>query len=313
MPEPIAPEDNNLEDDPTPNPTPSAPPTLDQVHAISQAKLNDEDEDAKDVPADKTDDTPPADDQQPGAGDGDDEEVATPPEPEAEAPVVTPEPVTPPTPATPDKPVVDTDITKPGEGKVAIKDVDGKTFYFNSLDEVPDSFEPVSYKELMRGVDELGEKRRADAKTAADNQEKADKEAADAELTQRSQDMQKSWDEDTTELVRAGTLPNEPAKLEAAKEEVYAYMESELKKGNAITSFKTAYKNMMYDKEQVAKTAKQKEVDDAKKKRGAMVQPGSGGGNDGKPATGSTQGRVLEAPPSGAGLDAVHAHAVSQL
>lgn len=311
MPEPITPPaDDTIQDDPIE--VTGVPPTLDQVHDISQRHVEDEDEEAAAAAGDGTgdddagdgtgdDDGAGGDDAGDGAGDDDgagDEPVVAPVVPEPAAPVV-PEPVA-------GEP--DTDITKNGAGKVAIKDAEGNTFYFNNLGEVPDDFEPASYKALMVGVDALGDKRRADAEAAA----KTTQDAAAAEHVKQTEALQQAWDKDVTALVNAGTMPNEPKKLEAAKNEVYDYIEKEMKAGNIITSFAQAFKALQYDKQVAADALKQKELDDAKKQRGGAVQPGGGGGAEG--GSSSPRGnRVIEAPPSGVGLDAVHNRAIAGL
>jgi hypothetical protein len=297
--------DDNVQEDLI-NPTGEAP-TLDQVHTINQAQVEQEDEDAveeedqdddagDDDSADDADDSDDsstdedADDQ--GAGDADDEDAG-----EGTPPAKTPEPAA----------QLDTDISKNADGKVAIKDADGNTFYFNNLEEVPDDFEPSSYKSLMVGTKALMEKEQNDKKIES---ERAADEIKQAHI-EATEKMQEGWESDASELVQSGVFPNEPKKLEAAKAEVYNYIESELKKGNVITSFKQAYKGMMYDKAEEAKTAKQKEINDAKKKRGSVVQGGSGAdASDTKTPRGN---KVIEAPPTGIGLDAVHNRAVASL
>jgi hypothetical protein len=307
--------DDVVQDDPA-EPA-GAPPSLDQVHTINQAQVEKEDEDAAeeedqdadagdddttdgdgsgegDGDADAGSDTEGTDDQD--AGDSDDEGAGSDNNTDT-PPAKTPEPTT----------QLDSDISKNGEGKVAIKDAEGKTFYFNNLDEVPDDFEPASYKSLMIGTKALMEKEQNDKKAEAD---RAADEVKQAHI-EATQKMQDSWESDASELVRSGAFPNDPKKLEAAKSEVYDYIESELKKGNVITSFNQAYKSMMYDKQQQDNKDKQKEIDDAKKKRGGIVQSGSGANaSDTKGARGN---KVIEAPPAGVGLDAVHARAISTL
>jgi DNA-binding protein H-NS len=93
---------------------------------------------------------------------------------------------------------------------------------------VPDDFEPASYKSLMIGTKALMEKEQNDKKAEA---ERAADEIKQAHI-EATQKMQEGWESDASELVQSGAFPNEPKKLEAAKAEVYDYIESELKKGN---------------------------------------------------------------------------------
>lgn len=296
------PDDTVIDDDAVV--TPVAPPSLDQVHAASQAKIEDEDlaagdDDGDDTPDDDTtgddvvgDDATPDDDD---VTEDPDEDVVEDP-----APIV-PEPVAP----VEDAVEPNEDITKPGEGKVAIKDSEGTVFYFNSLEEVPDSFEPLSYKALMVGTRALLKKEDADEAVA----QKVEADRVVAARQKEADDLEKAWEDEATTLVRSGDLPNEPKKLEAAKEEVYQYIEDEMKKGNIITSFSQAYKGLQFDKIKTEKIEKQKVLNDAKKKRGAIVQGGSPSGDGANHRT----TKVIEAPPQGVGLDAVHNRAIQSL
>lgn len=279
-------------------------PTLDEVHARNQAKVEAEDA-ANENTADNEDD---ADSQGSDAGDAgtDDDADADAATGDDDAGTVTVE-TTPPVTVAPDKPAVELDIEKNGPGKVAIKDSLGKTWYFNNTDEVPDDFEPASYKALMVGNKALWQKEQSDAKQAADEKEK---EAFDARAAE-SKRLVDNWTTESEQLASTGLLPKDAAKRQAVENEVYEYMESEMKKGNIISSFTQAFKALAFDKQQEADNKRQKEINDAKKKRGSIVQGGSGA--DKVTTTGRGGGRMIEAPPSGASLDAVHQRAISQL
>lgn len=302
--------DEVVVDDKDPKEVSGIPPTLDQVHEITQRKL--EDEDAEQVDDDKSEDKDedPTDDDKPDVDEDDeptgdeDSPVADEDEPDKKSDEL-------PAPTTPEDsssttPQLDTDITKNAQNKVAIEGLDGKTYYFNNIAEVPDDFEPATYKKLMVGIDALNDKK---VKDQAD-QAKADEDAIVADNKKRADDMQVSWEKDADVLTSAGFLPKDAVKNAAAKEEVYDYMEAEMKKGNVITNFTQAYKAMMFDKEQEQKVEEQKKINDAKKKRGGTVQAGSGGAQS---TGGGNRGKVIEAPPSGAGLDAVHNAAIRDL
>lgn len=302
-------DDTTIEDDP--KEVSGIPPTLDQVHQMNQAKL--EGEDANENQGNEDDDASGAeDDTADGSNDGDDADDASGDAGEAEPTEPTEdkgEPATPEPPAV--AATVDSDITQKGEGKIPIKDAEGKTYYFNNRDEVPEDFEPANYKALMDASTLFARKETKDeaAQVANEAREREDVMAADTKA--RTEAMQKSWQEDITKMTTAGILPKDTKKNEAAADEVYAYIESEMKTGNIITSFSQAYKGMMYDREQAKRVEDQKKIDEDKKKRGGMVQSGSGG--TGTPVTGARGNRVIEAPPVGAGLDAVHRRAVEQL
>lgn len=301
-------DDDTIQDDPTVSPV---APSLDQVHAIEQNRVegedeveqeaadavaaNDEDDDADDNSGDESGDGQ-ADSEQDDSGDGDvgDEDDDTVP------PVVTP-----PAPIE-STDELNSDITKNGPGKVAIRDSEGNTLYFNNLDEVPDTFDPASYKALMVGTKALYDKEVKDNQRIAEVQAEAERDANVA----RAKVLEDSWVTDAKELTNSGVLPKGD-KNAAAVEEVYSYIESEMKKGNIITSFKQAYKQMAYDKLQTESSDKQKEIDDVKKKRGGIVQSG-GGGSEPSPSQ-RGPGKIIEAPPQGAGLDAIHSNVLRSL
>lgn len=297
MPEPEA--ADTVQDDPVDQSQPA--PTLDQVHRVSQAAVEEEDfGDAEDTPA--VDDESEVDED---SKSGDDEVVDEEAGDEADEEPANVEPTKDDIDVKTASDDINTDITQKGEGKVAIKNTEGETFYFNNLDEVPDDFQPLSYKALMAGTKELLIKEQKDAEDAA----KALDEQVQAENDARAQAMQESWETDAKTLSEQGLLPKAGKELEDAKEEVYSYIESEMKKGNIITSFSQAYKSMQYDRIEAEKAAEKAKLDKAKKDRGAMVQSGSGGGS---PSV-APKAKVIAAPPQGATLDMVHNNVISTL
>lgn len=316
MPKPDTPADDDVQDDPKEQP--GIPPTLDQVHAVSRLEVETEDEGNEDD-SDPENDGDGADSGDPGAGDDDsgddgasddgdpgdgaDDDADTGDGDDGDG--QTPAPVTPEPVKTEPTPELNLDINKDAPGKVSIRDSEGNTLYFNNLDEVPDSFEPLSYKEMMKGVTRLADKAASDAKNISDAQEAAEAE----ERATATKALEISWETDAKALTDSGLLPK-GEKNEEAKEEVYDYIESEMGKGNIITSFKQAYKSMMYDKQEADKVSRQKKIDDTKKKRSDLIQGGSGGGEIQKGQRGN---KIIEAPPQGAGLDAVHARAINSL
>lgn len=270
-------------------------PTLDEVNDLTQAKLEHEEDEDPDTSKDDDD----ADDDKP--------DVDEPDEP-ADTGKVAPEPSPSPEPSDADAKAVpaepatelDPDTTKPGKGKVAIKALDGKTYYFNNLDEVPDDFEPATYKELMAGTRALYAKEDKDARDA----EKAEAEAQKAEHTKQVDKMSQGWQTEEESLKKDGLIPRGKDGEQLTKE-VYDYMAKQLNKGVMIDSFTEAYKAVSYEKMQQEREEEQKQLNDKKKERGGRVQ--SGGANNPAKST------VREAPPPGVGLDAVHAHALNSL
>lgn len=259
-----------------------AAPTLDEVDAAAHADLeeednddekDDDDKDESNVDKDKTDkkDDDSRDDAG-GKGDSDDEDSDL---GENDGDVVS-----------------DKSTKQPTRGskanKVAVKGFDGKTHYFDSLDDVPDEFEPASYKEWGQAVRNFSKKEASDEQAAKD----AEQEANDKEAKKSADALQKAWDSDIKNL-----------KLdEDGAQEVYDYMDTQLKKGNIITNFETAYKAMNYDK---TTTEDAKKLEEEKKKRGGRVSPGGS-----KSGTNST---VKKGVPFGVSIDDVHNKVLNDL
>lgn len=260
---------------------PDAIPSLDQVNDLTQHQL--ENEGTDEVPDEAPKEEPAKEEPTPDP---------------APAPEATPEPTTPePQPA----PQVDTETTKPGPGKVSVKSFDGKTYYFNNLDEVPNDFEPASYAETMRAAKDFARKEDADEKA----ERKAEREAAKAQANDRIKDIQAGWDKDIASLTEAGTLPKETKDAQPVIDEVYEYMEKQLKTGVIVDNFTEAYKAVQYDKMLAKEAEETQALNDAKKKRGGQVQAGG--------TSAAPKSTVREAPPQGLSLDAIHAKVLSEL
>lgn len=309
-------ENKNVEDDSKdPKEVSGVAPTLDQVHQLTQRQLEEEAENEADDNDSSEEDEEEVDDEQEGdeagGGSGDDDEAG---DDEGKEPVVPePKPVAPQDDSNAKSaPELDSDTSKPGKDKVAIKDAEGKTHYFNNRSEVPMDFEPASYKELMDASATFTRKEIKDEETTAKNEADAADAAEKEETKKRTEAMQVEWERDFADLTSSGLIPKDATKNEAAKQEVYDYIAAELAKNNVITNVKQAYKSMMYDKQQAEREDEQKKTNEAKKKRGGVVQPGgNGAGGSGTAVRGG--GKVFEAPPPGVGLDAVHNRAVEQL
>lgn len=273
-------------------------PTLEQVHQATLNKLENEPDPVLDENGEPID--PPVPEPEPVA-----EPPVEPPAPEPEPePAPLPEPTPPPAPAqAPVAPNTDTSVN--GDGKIAVKAFDGSTLYLNSLDELPEDFEPASYKQFGVAVQQLTDK--------AQSQRFADQAAADLKTEQDAQAaidanakaIGVSWNNDIDRLTATGVLPNDEAKRQPILDEVYGYIQDQVNKGVVVDNFEMAYKTVMYDK-MVAKQAEdQKKLDAAKKQRGGLVQ---GGGSAEAP-----RGRYVEAPPAGTTLDQVHEKYTHQL
>lgn len=203
------------------------------------------------------------------------------------------EPDAPAPPAPPvEEPQVDTDITKNANGKIAVKNSDGDTFYFNNLDEVPDDFEPETYKAWGVAVQRFAEKAQSDRQAEREKQILAEKERQQNEINE----VTARWDKEINSLVKDGTLPKDEKEREILVGDTYKYMANKLADGTPIDSFAEAHKARMYEE---LKAKERKEKDELKKAKGSKVMGGAG----------SSPGTKKEPTPlpAGTSLDAVHA------
>lgn len=214
-------------------------------------------------------------------------------------------------PQAPVEPAVDDDITKPGNYKTEFTDLDGNKFYVSDMDQLPDDFEPASQKEYGKSIQSLT---REQSKLDADKQAyAADKTTFDN--TTQIQTLQKSWTDDIVRLTTEKVLPADPAQRKQVVEGVFEVMESEMKKGNVIDSWPVAHE--LYQAREKAKAdaaaaeAAKKNQDASRKKSGGKVMGGGNGAGSG--GGGSGRGKVIEGPPAGVGLDAVHQKVMGSL
>jgi hypothetical protein len=194
---------------------------------------------------------------------------------------------------------LDKDITKPGEGKVAVKSFDGKTYYFNDITEVPADFEPASYTETMRAGKDFAIKEQNDALA----EQQAEQDSIREQLNTRAQGIQASWAADQKRLGLKDDDPEVDKTLQYIEDQMKPTKENP--EGVIIESFAQAHKARLYDEHIAAEAAQQDATNQNKKTRGGKVQAG-GTSNPNKNVT-------REAPPPGVGLDAVHAHALETL
>lgn len=248
--------------------------------------------------------------------DGEPAEPVAPEEPPAPEPVAPAEPaepeepedlpgppVTPPAPEAPVAP--NTDTSQPGEGKVAVRSFDGKTYYFNNVNEMPDDFEFASNVEAIKAGQALSEKATKDAADAAQAVEAKNKADADAATKAGAAELNKNWDTTIKAMTASGVLPADDAKRTEVTAEVFKYMNGKLQKGIVLDNFEEAYKAVQYDKMLAKQAEEQKKLDDNKKNAGSMVQPGG--------APEGVKPKVVDAPPPGVGLDAVHQKYTTQI
>lgn len=284
------------------------PTDLSDVHDQTLRELEEnpdlEDEEAGDdkeeidAGGDKDEAEPKGDDSGAGddGGDEDNDEPVKPTAPEVPTPKA-PEPAA----------ELDTDITKPGDTKVEVKDFDGKSFYFNNLDEIPDDFEPASYKVFAKAVSNLTIKSQQDAQRQASEAEEYER----TQTEERMQAIRAGWEKDINSLVDEKLLPKDEKERQDITDQVFHYMNSQLEKGRVL-DFEPAFKAWSYEQERDERAGRVKKEQAEKKQRGARVV-GAGSGSGATPNRSASQGRTIEAPPTGLSLDDIHSSVLGSL
>lgn len=263
-------------------------PNLDKVNDLAQAKLaeegNDDDGSKDDSAEDKPKDSVDAGDDAAGGDNADESSKDDVPAPKVDKP----------------EPAAELEHDK-GTKTVEVLGIDGKRHKFASLDEIPNDFEPASYKELMVATNKLTRlEMDAEADAARAKYEKDAKETND-----RVKAIQDGWDKDIDGLTKAKQLPDNAAERKTEVDAVFNYIDKQLKKGIVIDSFEEAYKAVQYDKMKAEREEAAKKQNDDKKRRGGMVQAS---GTPQAPKSG-----VREGLPRGLTLDQVHSKVLSEL
>lgn len=188
------------------------------------------------------------------------------------------------------------------ETKISVKDSDGNVQEFDSLEDIPDDFEPFSYKEFGLAVGKLTE--RGIERKAAERKAEKDQEAKEKE--ERLTKMKKTWDDDLEALIKEGEIDKDDNK--EVVDGVYKVMQEELLADRPASSFRQAYEIYSYRENKKAIAERKEKLNKEKKARGAKVQPGGSG-----VSTPSNKSKVFEAPPSGVSLDQVHEKVLNSL
>lgn len=259
-------------------------PSLDQVHELAVEAVENEErenEEEAEQPADK----------EPESGDEPDtkdEEVVEEDKPEEKRPEPTPEVKEEAAP-----------IQTPEENipKVKIKDSDGKEHEFGSTEDIPDDFEPDTYKSFAVATAKLAQREIAVEKARADAATKK----IEADRVASIDKIKESWDKDLATLVENGDIPKGDDQKEVV-DGIYRVMQEELNAGRPANSFAQAYELYQYREGIKAQNESKAKKAEEKKKRGSKVF-GSGGAN---PSPSNNRGKVFEAPPAGVSLDQVH-------
>jgi hypothetical protein len=262
---------------------------LDEIHDAVNRELTEETpDDLDDKPDDETPDEKTDED-------GDDND-ATDEKPEASDPEPTGEVAEPSTPAPSEAATSSAPTQLP---PVKVKSYDGKVHEFHSLDEIPEDFEPSSYKEFARFTQEMMKKEAKEEALAQEAKVTADKQARQG----RIDEIKKAWDEDIASL--DDKLPKEKDLRQETIDGVFELMNKELSNGRVI-DFAPAYEIYQFRKSQDDKQEEIKKTVADKKTRGAMIQGQGPGGVASKP-------KIIEGPPQGTSLDDVHEHVLNSL
>jgi len=274
---------------------------LDEVHAKALNEIENEnnENDPKDEEDPKEDDNkePEKDEEEDDSEDKDEDKEAV-----GDAPEASPDPE--PTPP----PAKEADALPPVEEefeKVILRDADGKSHEFSTTDEIPDDFEPYSYKEFAVGTSKLAQREIAVARAT----EQREIDIADKERSEAIAKTRKKWQDDEESLVKAGAIPEDADERKTIVDGVYGVMQDEVNKGEPVNSFKQAFELYQYRQSQKPDDKKKSERNADKKRRGGKVMAGSGA----NPPKSSNQAKVYEAPPSGVTLDQIHEKTLGSL
>jgi len=276
--------------------------SLDEVHSRMQDDLDkevlDESEDKpKDGEVDAGEDKPKDDEPKPEDKKDDEPVVDDKSEPEPK----TPEP------ASPLEDEADTlQAIQEKIPKVKVKDSEGVVHEFSSTDEIPDDFEPSTYKDFAVATSKLAQREIAVDKAVADDKTDKDEKAR----LKRIDEVSAGWKQELGKLRESGKIDKDEAKSKDVVDGIYQVMQDEMNAGTPVRNLTQAFEIYQYRESIKKDDERVKSNNDEKKRRGAMVLPG-GGANPGKPNPRS--GKVFEAPPTGVSLDQVHERTLSQL
>lgn len=280
-------------------------PTLEDAHNHAIAGLENEDGDTQEVKPNIQAE------EKPGEATGEDGAGEHPPQAEEEPrSTQDPFPTGDPTKVEiPEVPELNTDIKAPADNKVMVKDIDGETYFFNSIDEVPNDFEPANAKEWGQAVQKMADNVRA----REELKEQSARAQGEQLRLERAQEIRSQWQAEQQDLVNSGDLPKDEKERQAILDGVMGVINGELEKGRAVGSWTQAYEMYQFrqSKETHAATKQaEKEAIDKQNKlkseRGSKIQSGGQAAPSGRPT-------VREGIPTGTTLDQVHAAALMDL
>jgi len=171
---------------------------------------------------------------------------------------------------------------KPELKKVTVKSSKGEEFEISSAKDLPDDFEPYTYKAYGEALEELADNKAEFSKAMGEYESAVEK----RESIVLSHNMKKGWDSEIEELVKTGFLSDDESEKRTVTSKVFEYMISETAKGNKNMSFTAAYKSWKLDNleeerkkesDKAAKEAAEKKKNAEKKRRGGLVSGNRGG------------------------------------
>ena len=203
----------------------------------------------------------------------------------------------------PEIPELDTDIKKSIEGKVAVKNVEGETMFFNNINEVPDDFEPENAKQWGVAVLKLAENVQKRNENISEREEKVQ----EKNQATRAVEIQDGWRKEQEALAEDGLLPKNPEARQPIVDKVYKVIMDELAEGKPVGSWTQAFNIYEAGRMRAEAADKNKKKDDKKSEQGNKIQSG------GTPSPKGTTKEEHESPPAGATLDSVHAKTMGSL
>jgi hypothetical protein len=197
----------------------------------------------------------------------------------------------------------DDDLTKPGKYKAEFVDEEGNKHYVSDLTQLPDEFEPRSSKEYGIAMQDLFRKQQQ--YDADDREYQQNKTVHDT--NQAVTQLRESWNKDIETLTTEKALPEDSKERQKVINGVYALMDAEMKKGNTIDKWATAYE--LYEAREAKKAAAAAEKQEIvrKKQAGGKVM------GSGAPTGTGGRSKIREGLPPGVSLDQVHDKVISEL
>jgi hypothetical protein len=185
---------------------------------------------------------------------------------------------------------------------VKVRDAEGNIHEFYTVDDIPDDFEPETYKSFAVATSRL-------AQREIDVREAEKKVAADKETTERNariDRIKEGWTADIENLKKSGDIGKDDQKT---IDGVYTLIAEEMTAGRPVDSWGHAFEMYSYRQSKAEKVESQKKFNDEKSRRGGMVVSG----NSANPAPRTSSNKVMESPPSGISLDQLHQKVLGSL